>query len=271
MALIEAYEEQYHALVSDINDKLDRLSKLESQGGASNDRWASTLAGAQQDIDDIDEVLNKLGMEIRSLKGETKASVQSRHQKYKLDAGVCKDTLAGVSRRGGRAAEEAERKELFSGHGVPDVKGSLSGDHRSRMTGATDRLETTTERIKESRKMARDTEMVGQDIMLELRQQRETLLHARDGVRDVDSNLGESRRLVKVMTQRMARNKCYMWTVLVVVVIIAVTIVFMQLTPSASSLQQQSSPSPLSPPSDPDAPPLIEPADQGVEPLAPGN
>jgi hypothetical protein len=37
--------------------------------------------------------------------------------------------------------------------------------------------------------VAKDTEMVGQDMLAELRQQRETLLHARDGVREVDSNL----------------------------------------------------------------------------------
>lgn len=45
--------------------------------GGIADRWGSTLSGARQDIEDVDEVLSKLNMEIRSLKGDAKASVAS--------------------------------------------------------------------------------------------------------------------------------------------------------------------------------------------------
>mmetsp|Transcript_24349 Transcript_24349/g.57854 ORF Transcript_24349/g.57854 Transcript_24349/m.57854 type:complete len:284 (+) Transcript_24349:243-1094(+) len=272
MALIEAYEEQYAALYKDINEKLDRLTKLEKQGGSTNDRWGSTLSGARQDIEDVDEVLSKLNMEIRSLKGDAKASVQSRLQKYKIDTGVCKETLQSLQRRGEKAGTEKERSDLLGdrekgGVGI-DPKGA-SSDHRTRMQATSQRLEDSTERVKESRKTARDTEMVGQDIISELRQQRETLLHARDGVREVDQNLGESRRLVKVMQKRMQQNKCFMWAVVAVVAIIIITIVFMSLQPSAPSLNDPPpTPLPGTPgmPSDPDPPPLIDPAKDGVKP-----
>ena len=36
MALIEAYEEQYHGLVKSINEKLDRLGKIGPTSGMSN-------------------------------------------------------------------------------------------------------------------------------------------------------------------------------------------------------------------------------------------
>jgi len=57
---------------------------------------------------------------------------------------------------------------------------NLSNEHRSRLTVATDRMAVSSDRLKESRKVAQDTEMVAVDIMEDLRQQRETLLHARD-------------------------------------------------------------------------------------------
>eukprot|EP00281_Chroomonas_sp_CCMP1168_P029089 CAMPEP_0206252362 /NCGR_PEP_ID=MMETSP0047_2-20121206/22534_1 /ASSEMBLY_ACC=CAM_ASM_000192 /TAXON_ID=195065 /ORGANISM="Chroomonas mesostigmatica_cf, Strain CCMP1168" /LENGTH=97 /DNA_ID=CAMNT_0053678411 /DNA_START=85 /DNA_END=375 /DNA_ORIENTATION=+ len=97
------------------------------------------------------------------------------------------------------------------------------------MTQASERLEGASERLLESRKMARETELIGEDIMQDLRQQRETLLHARDGLREVDENLGESKKIVRSMARRIAQNKRVMYIIASAVGILLMIILFYKL------------------------------------------
>ena len=78
---------------------------------------------------------------------------------------------------------------------------NLSNEHRSRLTVATDRMAVSSDRLKESRKVAQETEMVAVDIMEDLRQQRETLLHARDS--------GDFLRLRRCVCERVSIYKPY--------------------------------------------------------------
>jgi hypothetical protein len=71
--------------------------------------------------------------------------------------------------------EVSDRAELLAG-ASPNMGGfrgelSLSNDHRARLTSATDRMAAGSDRLKESRKIARETEMVALDVMEDLRQQ----------------------------------------------------------------------------------------------------
>jgi hypothetical protein len=66
---------------------------------------------------------------------------------------------------------------------------SVSADQRNRLLQSTDRLNQSGERIKESRRVAIETEDIGAQILGSLSQQRETLLHARGTVSRSDSFL----------------------------------------------------------------------------------
>lgn len=261
MALIEAYEDQYQTLIKDVGAKIDRLKNLSSSATTDSDAWASTVAAVQSDMEDADEVLGKFTMETRSVKGDLKASMQVRVKQYKLDLNVCKETIDSLTRK---RKEATERKELLDGNssaGAGGFRGDLtvSNEHRSRLTAATDRMAAGSDRLKESRKIARDTEMVAVDIMEDLRQQRETLLHARDSANEVSENLADSRKLVKIIQRRVAQNKMFMYGVVVMVVVISITLVFLQLSPSSpttdtASPQPTNSPPSASTPAPPPAP-----------------
>lgn len=59
---------------------------------------------------------------------------------------------------------------------------SVSADQRNRLLQTTDRLNQSGDRIKESKRVAIETEDIGAQILGSLSQQRETLLHARGTV-----------------------------------------------------------------------------------------
>ena len=240
MSLVSSYEEQYRELISGINTKLDTLRSLQKQSvAASDERFAKDAAGVRQDLEEAGDVLDKLSLEARTVKGDGKEGVLRRLKQAKIDVGVCHETLASLSAKAENPARagggDGDRGELFGPRGgaSPQIALTRSGDQRSRLTSASERLEASSDRVKESRRVARETEMVGVDIMMDLRQQRETLLHARDGVSEVDSNLSESRKIARAMSRRIAQNKCFMYGSLAVMIIITITLVFLRLQPSA--------------------------------------
>jgi len=191
-----------------VNAKIDRLKALGGSRATDQDAWGSTVASVRRDMDDVDEVLTKFTMETRSVKGDLKASMQARVKQYKLDLAVCQEAVGGLTRTRKEATERAELLEGGSKSGG-GFRGDLhlSNEHRSRLTVATDRMAVSSDRLKESRKVAQETEMVAVDIMEDLRQQRETLLHARDSATDISENLAESRKLVRMIQRRIAQNK----------------------------------------------------------------
>ena len=71
--------------------------------------------------------------------------------------------------------EASDRTELLAGgsHNGGGFRGelTLSNDHRTRLSNATDRMAAGSDKLKESRKIARETEMIAVDVMEDLRQQ----------------------------------------------------------------------------------------------------
>lgn len=89
---------------------------------------------------------------------------------------------------------------------------------------STERINQSSERIKESRRTILETEELGVSILQDLHQQRQTLLHAHDTLHGVDDNIGKSRKLLTSMVRRMNRNK---WIIggLIGVLIVAIILI----------------------------------------------
>eukprot|EP00283_Hemiselmis_rufescens_P010640 CAMPEP_0173432696 /NCGR_PEP_ID=MMETSP1357-20121228/10408_1 /TAXON_ID=77926 /ORGANISM="Hemiselmis rufescens, Strain PCC563" /LENGTH=253 /DNA_ID=CAMNT_0014397331 /DNA_START=38 /DNA_END=799 /DNA_ORIENTATION=+ len=232
MALFEAYEDQLKASMKDLEDKVERLQKPHTEGEEE------LVRGANQDVEEAEEVLAKMEMEIRSVKSDTKAKLQAKVRLHKESLGETKETLR---LRSARVEEAANRSSLMGGRGGGgeeeyrvNVRLGKSEEQRSRMVAATERLEGASERLQESRKALRETEAIGEDVMLDLRQQRETLLHARDGMREVDDNLDASRRVVRQMARRIQQNKRVMYFAGCFFVAMLLIILVMKLKPDGS-------------------------------------
>eukprot|EP00290_Baffinella_frigidus_P045191 CAMPEP_0180275088 /NCGR_PEP_ID=MMETSP0988-20121125/5661_1 /TAXON_ID=697907 /ORGANISM="non described non described, Strain CCMP2293" /LENGTH=108 /DNA_ID=CAMNT_0022246341 /DNA_START=50 /DNA_END=373 /DNA_ORIENTATION=+ len=98
MSLVASYEEQYRELIRGINTKLDTLSSLQKQSvSASDERFSKSVAGVRQDLEEAGDVLDKLSLEARTVKGDGKAAVQTRLKQAKIDVGICHETLASLT------------------------------------------------------------------------------------------------------------------------------------------------------------------------------
>jgi len=95
--------------------------------------------------------------------------------KHASDESVFACHCVASSSCGEQRQEASDRTELLTGgsHDGGGFRGelTLSNDHRTRLSNASDRMAAGSDKLKESRKIARETEMIAVDVMEDLRQQ----------------------------------------------------------------------------------------------------
>ncbi|KAF5754976.1 putative GOSR2/Membrin/Bos1, vesicle transport v-SNARE domain superfamily [Helianthus annuus] len=115
----------------------------------------------------------------------------------------------------------AARDELLES-GMADAA-AVSADQRGRLMMSTERLNKSSDRVRDSRRTMLETEELGVSLLQDLHQQRQSLLHAHGTLHGVDENVGKSKKIMTNISRRMNRNKWiigFMVTILIVAIIL---------------------------------------------------
>ncbi|CAN1296564.1 Vesicle transport v-SNARE 13 [Linum perenne] len=175
-------------------------------------------------LDDADALIRKMDMEARSLPPNIKGSLLAKLREYKTDLNNLKNEVKRISFSN---VSQASRDELLES-GMADAK-MMATDQRGRLLISTDRLNQSTDRIKDSRRTMLETEELGVSILQDLHQQRQALLHANNTLQGVDSNIGRSKRILTAMSRRMDRNRWLVGCIIAALVLAILIILYFKL------------------------------------------
>ncbi|CAN6585129.1 unnamed protein product [Malus baccata var. baccata] len=211
--VFEGYERQYCELSANLSSKCTAATAVD--GG---EKKKQIIADVKAGFEDADTLLRKMDLEARSLQPSVKAALLAKLRGYKADLNNLKSQL---KRMASPVVNFAARDELLE----PGMADSLttSNDQRGRLLMTTDRLNQSTDRIKESRRAMLETEELGVSILQDLHQQRQSLLHAHNTLRGADESISKSKKVLTAMTRSMNRNK---WIVGSIIGVFAVAILF---------------------------------------------
>lgn len=211
-AVFDGYERQYCELSANLTKKCTSASLL------NGEQKKQKLSEVKTGLDEAESLIRKMDLEARSLQPSIKANLLAKLREYKSDLNNLKREVKKASSTDSQTA----RDELLES-GMSDTL-MASADQRGRLLMSTERLNQSSERIKESRRTVLETEELGVSILQDLHQQRQTLLHAHDTLHGVDDNIGKSRKLLTSMVRRMNRNK---WIIggLIGVLIVAIILI----------------------------------------------
>ncbi|KAH9721984.1 V-SNARE domain-containing protein [Citrus sinensis] len=165
--VFEGYERQYCELSAGLSRKCTAASALD--GELKKQKLSEIKTG----LDDADALIRKMDLEARSLQPSVKAMLLSKLREYKTDLNNLKNEVKRVTSGN---VNQAARDELLES-GMADAM-MVSADQRGRLLMSTERLNHSTDRIKESRRTMLETEELGVSILQDLHQQRQSLLHA---------------------------------------------------------------------------------------------
>eukprot|EP01028_Stygiella_incarcerata_P004214 TRINITY_DN189_c0_g1_i1.p3 TRINITY_DN189_c0_g1~~TRINITY_DN189_c0_g1_i1.p3 ORF type:complete len:230 (-),score=81.73 TRINITY_DN189_c0_g1_i1:1088-1777(-) len=210
--LFETYEQEYCTLASSVKRNTELLPR------ESGEKKKDMVRGTQKEMDEAEQVLQQMEMEARSAVGGMRRKLMDRLRRYKDDLGTMKDEFKQAK----VALPDASlmRGSLLGDAGAMEegLGGSASMDQRKRLLASTDRAQRGTEKIREARRIAAETEDIGASTMVELEAQRETIKRAHDHVEGTSANVGRSRRILTTMARRVVTNKIIMCLIILVLI-----------------------------------------------------
>ncbi|XP_042497851.1 vesicle transport v-SNARE 13 [Macadamia integrifolia] len=217
--VFEGYERQYCERSANLSRKCTSAGILE--GEQKKQKVSEIKAG----LEDAEALIRKMDLEARSLQPSVKAMLLAKLREYKSDLNNLKSEVKRITSTN---ANQAARDELLES-GMADTL-MASADQRSRLLMSTERINHSSERIKESRRTMLETEELGVSILQDLHQQRQSLLHAHNTLHGVDDNIGKSKKILTAMSRRMSRNKWIVGSVIGSLVVAIVLILYFKLS-----------------------------------------
>ncbi|CAJ0568334.1 unnamed protein product, partial [Mesorhabditis spiculigera] len=189
------YEQQYSIQTAEVTASIAKLQRAEASERPNIARDAKKL------LAQVTELLEQMELAVRDLPAGSseRSKFEMRVRSYKQDKKQLDTELDRVVQR---ARESADRNELFAME-----EGATVDAQEDQLIANTQRLERTGRKIQDAYRMVVETEEIGNDVLNNLSTQRESIGRSRDRLREADSDLGRSSRLLNIMIRRVIQNR----------------------------------------------------------------
>eukprot|EP01083_Nonionella_stella_P023166 64039_1 len=210
-SMFDVLVDEYESTSGTISRKISQQALLSGAAKASMNDEIEIL------IEDADNTVRSMKIEHRSLPRQQKEQYSGHLKRYTNDLNQLRTDFS-------RSKNTTTREALFDRGS--DVQESDMSQHAS-LLQSTRTAEMNTNRLHDAHRNLVDIESQGTDIMLDLRQQRETINRARTNVRSMDSILGHAKRVLGRMSRREAvMSLVWCFVVVMMVSVIAILIYF---------------------------------------------
>lgn len=135
-----------------------------------------------------------MSLEVSNIPSSGRNKIKPRLRNYTHDLDVSRHALL-------KFAQNAERDALFGNRGNSGP-GDAVVDQRQQLLSGTDRLERSSQRLRESQRIANETEGIGAGILGDLRVQREQISNTHNTLNDSERYLDRSIKTLRGMARR---------------------------------------------------------------------
>lgn len=101
-------------------------------------------------------------------------------------------------------------------------------EHRRTLLDSRATLERSASSVARSQRVAAETEQVGTEVIVELGEQRETLLRAKRRLSQTDQELTKTQKILRTMTRRVLTNKFILILIIILEIGILAAVVYLK-------------------------------------------
>jgi vesicle transport through interaction with t-SNAREs 1 len=188
--LFSNYEAELKLVQADLSQKLDQIPDL------SGEQRKAAITQAERALEEAKELLDSMRLEKGNLPQSAKVKVNQRFRNYESDVDAAKRKLVSL---------QGDRSALF-GRRYKDDPAGAGGDEqleqRQQLLSGTDRLERSSGRLRESQRIALETEDIGRNTLADLSRQRETIEHTRGTLLESEGYTDRSNKTLRGMARR---------------------------------------------------------------------
>ncbi|KAF3911402.1 hypothetical protein ABW20_dc0102826 [Dactylellina cionopaga] len=185
--LFASYEADFKLVEADISQKLEQIAEL------TGEPKKAAIRAAQRAVEEAEEIISQMRIEVQNIPTNIRSKFSPRVRNYDHDLDKSKQSLK-------RAAADADRSNIYG------AKGPLGQDsvyeQRQQLLSGTDRLERSNQRLRNSERLAAETENIGAGILSDLYGQRNTLMNARENLLEGEGYVNKSVQTLRGMARR---------------------------------------------------------------------
>ncbi|ODV67281.1 V-snare-domain-containing protein [Hyphopichia burtonii NRRL Y-1933] len=209
--LFESYESDLQLALQEAKTKLSQISS------ADPEQRKASLKAIENATDEALEVLDQMNIEVQNLPSNQRSSFNSKIRQYKNQVEQSKSQLK-------RLLDDQDRNELFGSRytdGDEELGGDdLRGSQRKQLLSNNASLERSSERLRDSQRVALETETIGGNILDDLRAQREQISYSRNTLSNADNYVDKSIQTLKSMSRRITANKFISYAIIAVLILL---------------------------------------------------
>ncbi|AMD21433.1 HER154Cp [Eremothecium sinecaudum] len=176
----------------------------------------STLKSIEQHKDELFDILDQMDVEVNNSVSDPqqRATLKARLRDFRKDLNSVKQTLQEL-------VDTRNRDSLLSSHSP-----SLEDDQRQQLLSSHAILQRSGSKLVDATRLANETEDVGNQIMSDLRMQRETLENTRQNLFQADAYIDKSVRTLKSMSRRLVANKFISYAIIAVLILLILLVLY---------------------------------------------
>ena len=164
--LFSSYESELKLVQADLTQRLDTIPDL-----AGEPRKAA-ISAAERAVEEADELLGQMSMEKANMSSALKSKINPRFRNHQSDIDQAKRRLLALA---------SDRGALFgSRYRDEPGAGDVQLEQRQQLLSGTERLDRSSQRLRDSQRLANETENIGASTLADLHRQRAVIQHTGD-------------------------------------------------------------------------------------------
>lgn len=216
-SLLEHYEQQYAVASAEITMRIGKLAST-----SAGDRM-KIIAEIEKLLDDSQELMEQMDFEIRSLDSQIRTKYTNRILSYKAE-------LNRLCQEYSKLKNKIPKYQVSDSLGQYTEYSDIHLEQKQRLLDTSEQLEMSNKHLDNGYRIAVETEQIGSQMLNDLHSQRETIRSSLNRLRETNSDIGHSSRLLTAMVNRTIRHKIIVTSVGIVFVLVTCYAVYLKMS-----------------------------------------
>ncbi|KAI9812390.1 MAG: hypothetical protein M1832_000425 [Thelocarpon impressellum] len=208
--LFASYEADLRLVQADLNQKLDQIPEQ------TGEPRKATIRQAEHALEEASELLDQMRLEKQNIPSATRSKINQRFRNFETDLDAGKRKLKSLS---------DDRKALFGDRYSDNPASDVQLEQRQQLLSGTDRLGRSSDRLRESQRIANETEQIGAGTLADLHAQRSVIEHTRGNLLESEGYVDRSVKTLRGMARRMATNRIITVAIITVLALLIIAVI----------------------------------------------
>ncbi|ENI05327.1 hypothetical protein COCC4DRAFT_39998 [Bipolaris maydis ATCC 48331] len=206
------YEAELKLVQADLSQQIDQIKET------TGEPRKAAISRAERALEEAEELIGQMRLEKSNIPANLKSKYNARFRNFEHDLDTSKRKLQTYT---------SDRSKLFGDRYTDNPDGGDAQlEQRQQLLSGTDRLNRSSNRLRESQRIALETEQIGASTLGDLHRQREQITNTRERLLESEGYTDRSIKTLRGMARRMATNRIITIAIITVLVLLIIAVIF---------------------------------------------